>query len=136
LEIVVELYLLSNIAISLIQTVLIRSLDLSVSRDDFAVSRDDFCVSRDDLSVSLETNSPCGAPEEVFTSRSEPYDDLSVTILACRVTILAYRLKLISCLCGAPEEVFASKMSRLIVTSLKPSPRRQFTLLPTINLSQ
>jgi hypothetical protein len=129
LEIVVELYLLSNISISLIQTVLIRILDLSESRDDFAVSRDDFCVSRDDLSVSHETNSPCGAPEEVFTSRSEPYDDLSVTILACR-------LKLISCLCGAPEEVFASKMSRLIVTSLKPSPRRQFTLLPTINLSQ
>jgi hypothetical protein len=125
LEIVVELYLLSNISISLIQTVLIRILDLSVSRDDF-------CVSRDDFSVSLETN----APEEVFTSRFEPYDDFSVTILACRVTILACRLKLISCLCGAPEEVFASKMSRLIVTSLKPSPRRQFTLLPTINLSQ
>jgi hypothetical protein len=121
--------LLSNISISLIQTVLIRILDLSVSRDDF-------CVSRDDLSVSHETNSPCGAPEEVFTSRFEPYDDLSVTILTCRVTILACRLKLISCLCGAPEEVFASKMSRLIVTSLKPSPRRQFTLLPTINLSQ
>jgi hypothetical protein len=118
LEIVVELYLLSNISISLIQTVLIRILDLSVSRDDF--------------SVSLETN----APEEVFASRFEPYDDFSVTILACRVTILACRLKLISCLCGAPEEVFASKMSRLIVTSLKPSPRRQFTLLPTINLSQ
>jgi hypothetical protein len=56
----VELYLLSNISISLIQTVLIRILDLSVSRDDF-------CVSRDDLSVSHETNSPCGAPEEVFT---------------------------------------------------------------------
>jgi hypothetical protein len=55
LEIVVELYLLSNISISLIQTVLIRILDLSVSRDDFAVSRDDFCVSRDDFSVSLET---------------------------------------------------------------------------------
>jgi hypothetical protein len=63
----VELYLLSNISISLIQTVLIRILDLSESRDDFAVSRDDFCVSRDDLSVSHETNSPCGAPEEVFT---------------------------------------------------------------------
>jgi hypothetical protein len=53
----VELYLLSNISISLIQTVLIRILDLSVSRDDFAVSCDDFCVSRDDFSVSLETNS-------------------------------------------------------------------------------
>jgi hypothetical protein len=48
---------------------------------------------------------PCGAPKVVFTSRSEPDDDLSVTILACRVTIVACRLKPIHCTCGAPKQV-------------------------------
>jgi hypothetical protein len=52
---------------------------------------------------------PCGAPKEGVISRSEPDDDLSVTILACRVTILACRIKLIHCPCGAPKEGFISR---------------------------
>jgi hypothetical protein len=72
-------------------------------RDDFSVSRDDSSVSRDDFSVSHQTNwLPCGAPKGVFTSRSELDDDLSVTILACR-------MKLIHCPCGAPKEVFTAR---------------------------
>jgi hypothetical protein len=39
---------------------------------------------------------PCGAPKEVFTSRSEPDEDLIVTILACRVTILACRVTILA----------------------------------------
>jgi hypothetical protein len=42
--------------------------------------RDDFSVSRDDFSASHETNArPCGAPKEVFTSRSKPDNDFSVS---------------------------------------------------------
>jgi hypothetical protein len=38
--------------------------------------------------------------------RPELDDDLSVTILACRVTILPCRMKRIHCQHGAPKEVF------------------------------